>query len=187
MRLPLIAVTLSLFFLLSSFDEKRNINTSSSPSKTIAIYDRDSLLREMPGYQRIVDSVAAFKKVYDAQEVLMFCEFYKMRDQFYLDSVKFSPMIIKLKMQELQDIKQRIGEYSIHASEAIAQKTNWALAGHYEQIYNATTKILVKKKKPFAVYNRAEFEALLVNNKPPGKVVDVNDQMRMLLGIKKYK
>lgn len=187
MRVPFIAATLLLILLLSSFDEKRFYNISSSPSKTIAIYDRDSLLREMPGYQRIVDSVSAYRKAYDAQEVLMFCELYKMRDQFYRDSAKFSPIIKQIKLREIEYMKQSIGEYSLSASEDLAMRREHALAKLTDQIYNATTKILIKKKKPFAVYNRAEFEALLVNNKPPGKVVDVNDQMRMLLGINKKK
>ncbi len=186
MRFPIIVGFIALF-ILCSFSQKKVHSLASSTSKTIAIYDRDSLLREMPGYQRIVDSVAKFRNAYDAQLVLMFVEFYKMRDQFYKDSSGYNPMVKELKREELQDIKMRISEFSIGASEDINARTHYAFAGHYEQIYNATTKILVKKKKPFAVYNRAEFEALLVNNKPPGKVVDVNDQMRMLLGIKKTK
>lgn len=182
MRFSLVVASLFICILFSCSCKGIN-STDSSESKIIGVYDRDILLHEMPGYQRIIDSIAEFKKHYDAQEVLMFCELYKKRDEFYRDSAKLSLVIKEIRLREIENLRQNIGEFAIYSSEELSMRTQWALAPLNNQITTAASKIVIKKKTPYAVHDRAEFEALLQYNKPPGKVVTVNDQMRVLLGI----
>jgi hypothetical protein len=177
MRFPLLFPFLFLIILFSAFS-----NGKIFSKKYVGVYDRELLLNEMPANKKIMDSLAHYRAALDSMEFLMFDELYRKRKEFSKDSAKYSAPVKQLKQYELMELRSRIGEFAV--------SINWELQGlkqqlQYplnQQITAAANSVLIKNKKPLTMLDKKDVNDSL-GYYPFAKVVDVNNEIRIKLGI----
>jgi Skp family chaperone for outer membrane proteins len=104
-----------LFSIFSfSFSFAQTPKTSTAAKNIIGYFNYDSLLNILPGYKETADSVKNYKQNKNSQLIDEKVEL-KSKSKEY-DSLKneWTPLIRKLKLQELADIKNKIKSDSLH-------------------------------------------------------------------------
>jgi hypothetical protein len=154
--------------------------------KIIGIFDRDSLLREMPGYGKIIDSLHYFRLRYDSTEILMFNELAAKRTDFFRDSANFSPAIKQLKLIEIVYMRENISGFANAAWADLENVTQQALRPLNDKITEASLKVRIGKKYPDRVMDKTELKYSF-NIYDADKNVSVTKQMRKLPGLPEKK
>lgn len=105
-------VTLFLLFVLSS-------SFAGKKGKTVGVYDRDSLQNEVPRLKKMQAALDAEKRVIDSNHVQLYVHLADMRSNFFRDSAKMSPIVKELKLQQIQEMRLNIAQFSQYANEEI--------------------------------------------------------------------
>lgn len=137
-----------LFILSSSFGGKKG--------KTVGIYDRDSLQNESPRLKKMQAALDAEKRMIDSTHVEMYVQLAERRSDFVRDSAKMSPVIKELRLQEIQELRLNIAQFSQYANEEMKGRY-LALNRDFDNIFALTATRIQKQTGLDTVLDKKQF------------------------------
>jgi Skp family chaperone for outer membrane proteins len=185
MNFRAIAPLLFLVVLLSSFtDQASNATFCYAPkAKLVGVYDRDSLLNDIPAYRQEMDSIIAQKRLMDTQRLLMYEELAKKRSDFFRDSATMSPVIKELKLREIDAIRMNIAQFSFYINQDLNSRVA-ANTSRFDDLLKSSAAAVAKSKGFEMVLDKKELIEYKKTNSPV-KTKNVTNDMRVQLGINK--
>jgi Skp family chaperone for outer membrane proteins len=173
MRSFIIIPFFAILIFLSAFSEKK------STAKKSGVYNRDSVLNVMPGYQKGMESGADIARQVDSIHATMYFELSARIAQFNKDSLQYSPLIRELKRREFIDMATRIDEFSQQAEEEVRIHYQNFIQPFNEKITSAAND-LQKKKKFDTILDKTEMIGYHTAN-PSVKIINVTNELRQKL------
>ncbi len=164
------AVAIICFTLFSAFHPAYLPET-----KKVGVYDRDSVLAEMPEYQRVLTNVSEYKGMLDKQLLTMRLELTRKSRELEQDSTNWSPMIRELKLQEYAELEGNIDAFIKAADADLEGYREQLITPVYDKI-KATANNLAKKKRFDKVVDKQELNGYRVMN-PDAMTMNVTAQM----------
>jgi Skp family chaperone for outer membrane proteins len=117
-----------LAIILLALSWTNSTNEKSANTKTIAVYNIDSILVKMPEYDSIVNVYMQYEKELNKEIGTVESEYQAKVNDFNRDSLKFSPIISQIKKAELRALHERSGEFRLAVAEELdARKHAWLL------------------------------------------------------------
>lgn len=182
MHFKAILASIFLIILSSSFAVKKSFATFAK-GKMVGVYDRDSLLNDLPAYRTEMESIAEQKRQFDSQHVAMYVHLAEFRSNFYRDSATMTPVIKAIKLQQIDDIRINIAQYAFYSNEEINSRVN-ANYQRFNDLMKSAAAVVSEKKGLDTVLDKKELIEYKKTNSPV-KTKNVTNDMRVQLGINK--
>jgi hypothetical protein len=171
-----IVASVFFFVFLSSFVEKKTVTTFAKAKKLVGVYDRDSLLNEVPRLRNMKAEVDAEKRQMDSIHVALYDNLAQFRSNFYRDSAKMSPVIKELKFREIQDMRVNIAQFAQYSNEQI--KSRYERLNHdFNNIFILTAVRIQKNQGLDTVLDKKQIVAYKKQHSPV-KTKNVTSDMR---------
>jgi Skp family chaperone for outer membrane proteins len=120
--------------------------STDDASPSIAVYDHDSVMVTLPGYQVALDSIKDQQTLWDVDLKRFEADLQNRKDEVRQDSAKWSALILGLKKMEIEDMEARVEVFKLTRDNELAVLRSRLFLPLNDTIKAAANRVAKSKK-----------------------------------------